>query len=73
MIEGQAATGGKILASKTAGAATPLAKAGMAGKVLATAKVAVLSPVFGVAVLGGIIAFEWWKGAKDAREFASVE
>ncbi len=54
--------------------AAPAAKTGVAaGTMLTTAKAAVLSPIFGVAVLGGIIAFEWWKGAKDAREFAQAE
>jgi hypothetical protein len=33
----------------------------------------VISPIFGVVALGGIIAFEWWKGSRDARGFASAE
>jgi hypothetical protein len=44
------------------------ASGGIAGKVLTTAKMAVLSPVFGVIALGGIIAFEWWKGEKDSQK-----
>jgi len=54
-------------------AAAPVAKAAGAGTVLTAAKAVVLSPLFGVAALGGIIAYEWWKGAKDAREFALAE
>ncbi len=38
------------------------------GKALATAKLAVLSPVFGIVAVAGIIAFELWKGRKDAQE-----
>ncbi len=60
-------------ATTVASVTAPAAKAGVAGTMLTTAKAAVLSPIFGVAVLGGIIAFEWWKGARDARGFASVE
>ena len=71
MIEGQAAAGGTILTSKTAVAATPATKVGMA--LLTTAKAGVLSPIFGIAVLGGIIAFELWRGAKDAQGFALAE
>jgi hypothetical protein len=37
------------------------------------AKAAVISPIFAVAALGGIIAFEWWKGARDAREFTGAK
>ena len=42
-------------------------------KILATAKAAVLSPAFGAAALIGIIAFEWWKGSRDAKKFAAAE
>jgi hypothetical protein len=37
------------------------------------AKAAVISPIFAVAALGGIIAFEWWKGARDARKFTGAK
>ncbi|MCG8634477.1 MAG: hypothetical protein MI863_11660 [Desulfobacterales bacterium] len=46
---------------------------GLTGRALTTAKLAVLSPAFGIVALGGIIAFEWWKGKKDAQEFAPSE
>jgi len=61
-------------ATTAASVTAPAAKAGVAaGTMLTTAKAAVFSPIFGVAVLGGIIAFEWWKGARDARGFAQAE
>ncbi|MDM8536953.1 hypothetical protein QUF70_09390 [Desulfobacterales bacterium HSG17] len=53
--------------------AAPTGAATTTGTVIATAKAAVLSPVFGVAALAGIIAFEWWKGSKDAKGFAGAE
>ncbi|MCI5149505.1 MAG: hypothetical protein D3916_08985 [Candidatus Electrothrix sp. MAN1_4] len=46
---------------------------GIAGTAATAAKAAVISPIFGVAALGGIIAFEWWKGAKDAQKFSTAE
>ncbi len=50
------------------------AKTGITGTTVLTAtKAAVLSPLFGAAVSGGIIAFEWWKGSKDAQKFTTVE
>jgi len=59
----------------TAAAAAPTATtAGISTTaVLSAAKAAVLSPVFGVAALIGIIGFEWWKGSRDAKGFASAE
>ena len=50
------------------------AKAGVAGTmpVLATAKIATLSPMIGAVALGKIILFEWWKGNRDARKFSSA-
>ncbi len=59
--------------AETATSAAAPAKAGLAGTVLTTAKAAVLSPIFGVVALGGIIAFEYWKGARDAKVFAPAE
>ena len=49
------------------------AKTGIAGTALTAAKTAMISPVFGVAALGGIIAFQWWKGKKDAEQFTAAE
>ncbi len=40
---------------------------------LTVAKAAVFTPTFALAALGGIIAFEWWKGAKDAKKFTVNE
>jgi hypothetical protein len=37
--------------------------------ILTAAKAAMLTPTFALVALGGIIAFEWWKGAKDAEKF----
>jgi hypothetical protein len=37
--------------------------------ILTAAKAAVFTPTFALAALGGIIVFEWWKGAKDAKKF----
>lgn len=50
-------------------------QAGLAGgsKILATAKAAMLSPAFGAAALIGVIAFEWWKGSRDAKGFADAK
>jgi hypothetical protein len=48
-------------------------KGGMVGTAVTAAKSAVISPLFGVAALCGIIAFEWWKGAKDARKFSTAK
>ncbi|MCI5168354.1 MAG: hypothetical protein D3903_20240 [Candidatus Electrothrix sp. GM3_4] len=49
------------------------AKTGIAGTALTAVKAAAISPIFGVAALGGIIAFEWWQGSKDARKFTTAE
>ncbi|MCI5157055.1 MAG: hypothetical protein D3906_01200 [Candidatus Electrothrix sp. AUS1_2] len=46
---------------------------GIAGTAEASTKAALISPMFGVAALCGIIAFEWWKGAKDAKKFSTAE
>ena len=46
---------------------------GIAGTAVTTAKAAAVSPIFAVAALGGIIAFEWWKGAKDAKKFSTAK
>ncbi len=62
-----------VPAAKTSAASVPAAKVGVSATVLSTAKAAVISPIFGVVALGGIIAFEWWKGSRDAREFATAE
>ncbi len=43
------------------------------GGILATAQAVVLSPIFGVALLGGIIAYEWWKGSKDSQEIKAAK
>lgn len=75
-------TGAKMMAAPAAKnggakAATPVAKAGgsalTSGKLLAATKAAVVTPMFGVAVLSGIVAFQWWRGKKDARQFSSSE
>jgi hypothetical protein len=47
------------------------AKTGLMGTTLTAVKAVVVSPIFGVAALGGIIAFEWWKGSKDAQKFTT--
>lgn len=62
---GTAGAGGTTAAG-TAGAAKGTAAA-------TVAKAAVISPIFAVAALGGIIAFEWWKGARDARKFTGAK
>mgnify|MGYP001823624872 CR=1 FL=1 len=49
------------------------AKTGVAGTALTAAKAAALSPIFGVAALGCIIAFEWWKGSRDVRKFSTAK
>ncbi len=67
--ENVAASAGEA-AGSAAKAAAPAAKA--AGVVITAAKAAVLSPIFGGVVLCGVIAFEWWKGAKDAKGFATA-
>lgn len=41
-------------------------------KALMAAKATVVSPIFGVVALGGIIAFECWKGSKDAEKFVPM-
>lgn len=46
---------------------------GIAGTAVTAVKAAAVSPIFGVAALGGIIAFEWWKGAGDAKKFSTAE
>jgi len=46
---------------------------GIAGTAAASTKAALISPMFGVAALCGIIAFEWWKGSRDARQFSTEE
>jgi len=43
------------------------------GGILATAQAVILSPIFGVALLGGIIAYEWWKGSKDSQEIKAAK
>lgn len=63
MIEGANATGAT---AKGAGAAK-------AGGMMATAKAILLSPIFGVVALGGIIGYELWKGGKDAQEFQAAK
>jgi len=61
-------------AAPAATTATATATSGISTTaVLSAAKAAVLSPVFGAAVLIGIIGFEWWKGTRDAKEFASAK
>ena len=59
-------------AAKAAGAAkvTPAMKT--AG-VLSTAKAGLLSPLFGIALLCGIIGWELWKGRKDAGELEAAK
>ena len=52
-----------------AGAAAKGMGGAKAGGIMATTKAVLLSPIFGVVVLGGIIAYELWKGGKDAQEF----
>ncbi len=54
-------------------AASGAAKTGIVGTALTAAKAAAVSPIFAVAALGGIIAFEWWKGSKDARKFTTAK
>lgn len=65
-----------IAAAKTVPAAgpavaksLPAAKTGTAA--LSAAKAILFSPLFGVAALGGIIAFGVWKSRKDAEESKS--
>jgi hypothetical protein len=71
--EGAAAAGaGKsVPATKAAaGASASAAKAG--GTLGATLKATMLSPIFGVVVLAGIITWELWKGSKDAKAFKTA-
>ena len=67
------------VAAKTAPAA---AKAAVAAKVtpavktagvLSTAKAGLLSPLFGIALLCGIIGWELWTGRKDAGELEAAK
>ena len=58
-----------MIEEKAAATVVKAAPAAKAGTVLSAAKAMVLSPVFGVAVLAGIIGWELWKGSKDAKEF----
>ncbi|MCI5141992.1 MAG: hypothetical protein D3909_09780 [Candidatus Electrothrix sp. ATG1] len=66
-------------AAKAGGAkaATPVAKAGSSaltsGKFLVATKAAIATPMFGVVALSSIIAFQWWKGKRDARQSSSSE
>jgi len=56
------------------GAVSGAAKKGVAGTTVTAVKAAVISPAFaGAAVLVGIIAFEWWKGSRDARKFTTAK
>ncbi|OQX25936.1 MAG: hypothetical protein BWK80_13015 [Desulfobacteraceae bacterium IS3] len=65
--EGVAAGAGKSVPAAVAG------KSAAAGGTLgATVKATMLSPIFGLVVLGGIIVWELWKGSKDAKEFKAV-
>ena len=54
---------------ETATAATAPAAKTLAPGVLATAKSVLVSPLFGIVALAGIVAFELWKGGRDARDF----
>ena len=49
------------------------ATAAVSGTAVTAVKAAAVSPIFGVAALGCIIAFEWWKGAGDAKKFSTAE
>jgi ammonia channel protein AmtB len=65
--------GTAVTTAKAATADVTTAAKGIAGTVVTTAKAAAVSPIFAVAALGGIIAFEWWKGAKDAKKFSTAQ
>ena len=66
-------SGTAVTTAKAAAADATTAAKGIAGTVVTTAKAAAVSPIFAVAALGGIIAFEWWKGAKDAKKFSTAQ
>ncbi|MDM8550686.1 hypothetical protein QUF72_11435 [Desulfobacterales bacterium HSG2] len=51
---------------------TPAVAAGTGTNILGTVKAAVISPVFGIVVLAGIIGYELWKGKKDSQEIEAV-
>ncbi|MCI5196842.1 MAG: hypothetical protein D3919_11580 [Candidatus Electrothrix sp. AW5] len=65
--------GTAVTTAKAAAADATTAAKGIAGTVVTTAKAAAVSPIFAVVALGGIIAFEWWKGAKDAKKFSTAK
>ncbi|MCP4349201.1 MAG: hypothetical protein GY795_27285 [Desulfobacterales bacterium] len=66
--ESLAAKAAGTAASSTA-AASSTTTTGIVSTVLSSAKAAVVSPVFGIVVLAGIIGFELWKGNRDANKF----
>jgi len=61
---------GKHMAAGTAGAKAVGAKT-LCAKTLAVSKSALASPAFGILALAGIIAWELWRGKKDAQEIAA--
>jgi hypothetical protein len=69
-----AGTAAKASAPAASAAQGTAAKAkallGSAGKMLTVTKAAVLTPTFGVVALGTIVAFQCWKGSRDARTFS---
>jgi len=67
--EGVAAGAGKSLPAAATGKSAAAAAGGTLG---ATLKATMLSPVFGLVVLGGIIVWELWKGSKDAKSFKTA-
>ena len=69
-IAAKAAPVAKAAAAQASGIA-PAVKT-VTASVFSGAKAVLLLPIFGVAAIGGIIAYEMWKGGKDAREFKAA-
>jgi hypothetical protein len=67
MIESTVASAGNA-ASGTAAAGTA-AKAGLGTKMLA---IATSAPAIGILTLAGIIAYEFWKGSRDAAQMQTA-
>jgi hypothetical protein len=52
---------------------TEAAGVAVKGAAAGAVSAAVMSSTFGIIALCGIIAFEWWQGAKDARQLQAAE
>lgn len=71
--KGIAAGAGKSVPATVSGTSATAAKAAAGGGgFAATLKASLMSPIFGIVVLAGIITWELWKGSKDAKAFKTV-